>query len=189
MARSAVATADDASRVIAQLGNASGEIGGVVELIQAIASQTNLLALNATIEAARAGETGRGFAVVAEEVKRLAQQTAEATDTITQRVSSIEDGASAAGRAVAEIGTVVGRINEIASTIAGAVEEQTVTTSEISRSIEAVAGAAGATSAITNQSAESARALAAMAQTLQNLVAQFAVDERDADTVLLASTV
>ncbi|HEU5111073.1 MAG TPA: methyl-accepting chemotaxis protein, partial [Micromonosporaceae bacterium] len=159
---------------------ASGEIGGVVELIQAIASQTNLLALNATIEAARAGESGKGFAVVAEEVKRLAQQTAEATTTITNRVQSIEDGASAAALAIARIGDVVGRINEITTTIASAIEEQTVTTSEISYSVAAVAGAANATTLVTGESAESARALASMAATLHDLVDQFTVGGEDA---------
>jgi len=176
VAQTAVATATEASRVITSLGQSSSEIGGVVELIQAIASQTNLLALNATIEAARAGESGKGFAVVAEEVKRLAQQTAEATTTITERTNGIHDGATAATQAVSQITEIVGRISEIATTIASAVEEQTVTTSEISRSVAAVADAAGVTTEVTARSVESAQALAEMATTLKGLVAQFTVD-------------
>jgi methyl-accepting chemotaxis protein len=176
VARSAVGTASEASHVIAGLSEASAEISGVVELIEAIASQTNLLALNATIEASRAGEAGKGFAVVAEEVKRLAQQTADATTNITQRVGSIEQGATAAAKSVVQIGEIVSQINEIAMTIAGAVEEQTVTTSEISRSVTVVAEAAHETTRITNVSAESGRALADMATTLEDLVAQFTVD-------------
>jgi methyl-accepting chemotaxis protein len=190
VARDAVAAAEETGRVITALSEASGEIGGVVELIQAIASQTNLLALNATIEAARAGDAGKGFAVVAEEVKRLAQQTAEATTTITNRVQSIEDGASAAALAITQIGDVVGRINEITTTIASAIEEQTVTTSEISRSVAAVAGAANATTRVTGESAESAQKLASMATTLHDLVDQFTVDsEESADRTLMPSTV
>jgi hypothetical protein len=75
------------SEVMATLGDSSSEIGNVVKVITAIAEQTNLLALNATIEAA---DAGKGFAVVASEVKDLAQETARATDDISQRVTAIQ---------------------------------------------------------------------------------------------------
>jgi methyl-accepting chemotaxis protein len=173
VANAAVDSAARASQVVASLGEASAEIGSVVELIHAIASQTNLLALNATIEAARAGAAGKGFAVVAGEVKDLANQTAQATTDITNRIEGIQDGARAAAGAIAQIGTVVARILEISTTIAAAVEEQTTTTEEISRGIAAVAGAAGSTSQVTADSARAARELAEMAGTLQGLVTRF----------------
>jgi methyl-accepting chemotaxis protein len=171
----AVATAARAGEVIDTLSVASQEINSVVGLIQTIASQTNLLALNATIEAARAGDAGKGFGVVAEEVKQLAQQTAQATTSITRHVESIQNGAAAAAAAVSQISGIVRQVNDIATTIASAVDEQTATTSEISRSVTAVADAAGITTKITADSAESARTLAATATTLHGLVAQFTV--------------
>ena len=72
---SAVRFSEDATNIVSNLGEGSGEIGNVVKVINSIVQQTKLLALNATIEAARAGEAGKGFAVVANEVKDLAKET------------------------------------------------------------------------------------------------------------------
>jgi methyl-accepting chemotaxis protein len=136
VASEAVDQAQQTNGRVAELAQAASRIGDVVELINTIAGQTNLLALNATIEAARAGEAGRGFAVVASEVKALAEQTAKATDEISQQISGIQDATRHSVGAIKEIGDTIGRMSEISATIAAAVEQQGAATQEISRNIQ-----------------------------------------------------
>jgi methyl-accepting chemotaxis protein len=145
------------SATMAKLGESSAEIGNVIKVITSIAEQTNLLALNATIEAARAGDAGKGFAVVASEVKDLAQETARATEDISQRVVTIQADTQGAVTAIEEISQVMSRISDFQTTIASAVEEQTATTAEMNRSVNEAASGTGEIAANITGVAEAAR--------------------------------
>ncbi len=149
LAAEAAQASEDSRALIGELDEFARRIGTIVQLISGIANQTNLLALNATIEAARAGDAGKGFAVVASEVKQLANQTARATDEITEKVQAIQQ---ATGRAVHGVGTIADLARTLSETSAGiahAIEEQGLATQEISRSVsEASVGTQTVASAI-----------------------------------------
>jgi len=97
----------ESTKVMQSLNERSQQVGEIVDVIIGITDQTNLLALNAAIEAARAGDHGRGFAVVANEVRKLANSTAEATIGITERVKAIQ---ADAGQAVTAMNKSLERV-------------------------------------------------------------------------------
>ncbi len=123
---------------IQELAEGADKIGSVVQLISDISEQTNLLALNATIEAARAGEMGKGFAVVAGEVKNLANQTAKATDSISEQIQKIQAETGHAVHAIQGIDQTIAQITQVTGAIAAAVEEQGAATNEITNNIERI---------------------------------------------------
>ena len=121
----------DAVSAMGRIEQASGEIGKITDLIDEIAFQTNLLALNAGVEAARAGDAGRGFAVVAQEVRALAQRSADAAKNIKQLIaktrSEVSSGVSlvnAAGASLETIETQVAEIDQHIRSISVAAREQ-----------------------------------------------------------------
>lgn len=120
---------------VQELSRAGEDISKVTETIAEISEQVNLLALNATIEAARAGEAGKGFAVVANEIKALANQTAEAATEIQNRIDQVQKVSQDTVTGIVEATKIVSSNTEIVSTIATAVEEQTATVNEIAQTL------------------------------------------------------
>lgn len=135
MATNASSEAENTSAEVKNLQEMAISIGEVVGAIKEIAEQTNLLALNATIEAARAGEAGKGFAVVADEVKKLANETAQKTEEIDARVSAIQNAINSSVQAMDKIIRNVKSIDEATTSVTAAVEEQNAATGEIGRNV------------------------------------------------------
>ncbi|KAB0682101.1 PAS domain S-box protein [Aureimonas leprariae] len=185
-------TKGDAERSGAIVGNAvaamkqietsSDEIGKIIGVIDEIAFQTNLLALNAGVEAARAGESGRGFAVVAQEVRSLAQRSAEAAKEIKQLISTshaqVETGVDLVGQTGEALNAIVAKIVEVNRHVASIVETsrgQATGFSEINVAVGTLDQGTQQNAAMVEQSTAASNELAYEASALNTLVQKFKV--------------
>ena len=186
----------DSSARITELVARTQEIGGITREIAEIADQTNLLALNAAIEAARAGEQGRGFAVVADEVRKLAERTAQATGRITGMIRNIQTDTAAVVDSMQAVAPQVARGVEIAGEAGHALEairseagvtlqnlsevshstaEQKGATEDIARSVEQIAQMVDSMAASVNSANESVHSLEQLSGVLRQSVQRFQV--------------
>lgn len=177
---------------MARIEARAGRISDIMSLIDEIAFQTNLLALNAAVEAARAGETGKGFAVVAQEVRALAQRSANASREIKGLIGAsnaqVKAGVTLAHEAGASLGDIVQSIRQVSaivSDIAGASREQAKGLDQINDAIAAMDDMTQHNAALVEETHASARALNGQAQELAALAGFFHLKPQDNVVALL----
>jgi len=175
-----VGQAEDAMRRIEE---SSKQISNIIGVIDEIAFQTNLLALNAGVEAARAGEAGKGFAVVAQEVRELAQRSANAAKEIKEliqnsstEVSSGVDLVRKASEALRTIGGFITEMNTHMDAIAISAKEQSTGLSEVNQAVNSMDQTTQQNAAMVEESNAASSELAAEAGKLRELISEFTID-------------
>ncbi|MFH2035601.1 MAG: methyl-accepting chemotaxis protein, partial [Candidatus Zixiibacteriota bacterium] len=165
------------SEAMNQIKNSSDETAKIIKVIDEIAFQTNLLALNAAVEAARAGEAGKGFAVVAEEVRNLAQRSAESAKDTSSLIEGSQKNAEAGVKSTQELVEILKNISEGIRKITDLMAEITAASNEQAQGIDQINTAVSQMDQVTQQNASNAEEsssaseeLASQAQEMQKIV-------------------
>lgn len=163
-----------------RISTTSREIGSVIEEIEGIASQTNLLSLNASIEAARAGEAGKGFAVVAEQIRMLAENSANSAETskhlLEANQAEVERGNEVTQQTSDSLNKVISELDMIIHEVASirvASDNQAVSVKQIEAGVKQIGDVIQTNSAASEEASATSEELSAEAASLDELVARF----------------
>ncbi len=165
-----------------EIQGSSSKIGNIISVIDEIAFQTNLLALNAGVEAARAGEAGKGFAVVAQEVRELAQRSAQAAKEIKSLISMSSSQVEVGVQLVEETGASLGKIveqvvgmSQTVNQIASGAREQAVSLREVSSAADQMDKVTQQNAAMVEETTAAAQSLSQETENLASMVGRFRV--------------
>ncbi len=183
----------DAVAAVSEIETSAQKISDIIGLIDEIAFQTNLLALNASVEAARAGEAGKGFAVVAQEVRALAQRSANASKDIKALIQAsntqVKTGAALVnqtGSSLNEIVSAIKKVSDIVAEIAAASREQATGLEQVNTAVANMDEMTQRNGALVEETSASAQSLSTQAQELQSLVQRYRTSGRAAAPTLTA---
>jgi methyl-accepting chemotaxis protein len=170
----------EAAAAMTDIEQSSGKITQIIGVIDEIAFQTNLLALNAGVEAARAGDAGRGFAVVAQEVRALAQRSAEAAKEIKGLIATSSDGVKRGVKLVGDTASAlsgisgkVAEIDGLISEVAQASKEQATGLSEVNTAINQMDQVTQQNAAMVEESMAASHSLSHETKQLSSQISQF----------------